>query len=248
MQTMLTTTTISGSCEAKHDTRMHVFFLNSCFSFNLKFSRLHLHAAHPPTPPAPSLDDFLTDRQIKQVSKGGPAVESQVHLSATASSQARTDSVAHAAHPPLSSHRRYHPSDGRSTHHTHSQQLSTSPQKTESPVGARSPQHSTAQSPGARPVAFDWNGFELQASLQATNQRLLTELDAARQELADARLASDAPLGAAAASARVSSLSKRNRDLTASLGAERARLKNAQKEVRVCLRALLLLLLLLLSC
>ena len=86
-------------------------------------------------------------------------------------------------------------------------------------------------------MAFDWGGFEQVASLQATNQRLLTELDAARQELADARRdadggASDAmPISAAAASARVSALSKRNRELTASLGAERARLKTAQKEV-----------------
>ena len=75
------------------------------------------------------------------------------------------------------------------------------------------------------------------ASLQATNQRLLTELDAAKRELEDARSDADdgassgAPLGAAAASARVSALSKRNRDLTASLGAERARLRSAQKEV-----------------
>lgn len=195
-----------------------------------------------------SVDDFLTDRQLKHGNGSGPAAvdtharrtpavalqQSSAAVSSSTNTHARTrppsDVSAQRQRTDVSGSRGVNHSQTTTGDRTHAHDRD---------VASHGHQHGQAPvaSPGARPMAFDWGGFEQVASLQATNQRLLTELDAARQELADARRdadggASDAmPISAAAASARVSALSKRNRELTASLGAERARLKTAQKEV-----------------
>lgn len=193
------------------------------------------------------VDDFLTDRQLKHGNgSGSAAVDTHSRRTPAVASQHSSPAsslITHARTRPLSAQRLPTDSSDRGDHRVnHGQTTGDRTRAYDRDVASRGDQHGQVPvtSPGARPMAFDWGGFEQVASLQATNQRLLTELDAARQELAGARRDADGgasdvlPLGAAAASARVSALSKRNRELTASLGAERARLKAAQKEVCCC--------------
>lgn len=69
--------------------------------------------------------------------------------------------------------------------------------------------------------------------MQATNQALLTQVDALKAQLEAAppgEIDVGLPAGTSASS-RIATLSKRNRELTASVNAERARAKTSAKEV-----------------
>eukprot|EP00038_Savillea_parva_P011090 m.195021 g.195021 ORF g.195021 m.195021 type:complete len:683 (-) comp19366_c0_seq1:14-2062(-) len=179
-------------------------------------------------------DMFLTHRQRQQAS-----------TTTTTTTQNDTDggTASVPAHPPPASKKtktRVHVTRRASNPTIKAQKSSSlggSVTPNDTPTTSTSPKQKESALSTNRPAAFDWGGFEQVASLQATNQALLTQVDALEAELAQARAVAstgDDPEAlfspSASASAKVSALSKRNRDLTASLNAEKARAKSAGKE------------------
>ena len=175
---------------------------------------------------------FLTDRQRKQSAASAMSIDFKV-------ASKESHSLQHSPRPPI---------DGRSVRTRGkvpglksvlqpSEPILPSSPKVDGtcksnalPVGSTS--GGECQTNVQSPSGFNWSGFEQVASLQATNQALLTQLDTLRAELKEARRAGESAASAdivdssaESAGSRIAALSRRNRELTAALNAERARSK-----------------------
>ena len=92
-----------------------------------------------------------------------------------------------------------------------------------------------AVEPGPPPAAaFDWGGFDQMAELQQQNAALLQQLDQLRAESKAPDAAAEVNEvagGPAAAGQRIKDLARRNRDLTAKVGAQSARNEKLSRDL-----------------